>query len=497
MKLPFPLRVTLALGVVLGLFVAIVVVLLFTETAFNVWDRLQRAPAWFFYVYLAGIGLISFGAGWVIWRLMGAGTRKKPKPEPEAPAVPDREQVERRVRKAEEAGMDVTRARRELAMLQERQAVGRVHISLFGEISSGKSSLIRALLPDAEVEISVRGGTTRAVRDYRWISPAGDELVLTDMPGLDEVGAGLDFVAREEALRSHLVIYVCDSDLTRSQHDELQDLLAIGKPCILALNKIDRYTTDELAMIQGRLGERLAEGSDVQVVGVRAGGTQEVVRVLADGTEEIVTRELKPDVGELQRTIQRYVDRDPEMLNSLRDSAVFVLVSHRLDKVEADHKREQAKRIVTSYSRKAVIGAMAAVTPGSDIIIQGFLGVRMIRALSELYDVSVRKVDTDLLLELVQKHVGRTTTLVLAVAGNALKAFPGMGTLAGGVMHAVAYGMIFETLGNAVATSLDTRGDLHPAQTAKVFKETLGEDLEASAKRFAKLALAQKKDAGD
>jgi len=140
-----------------------------------------------------------------------------------------------------------------------------------------------------------------------------------------------------------------------------------------------------------------------------------------------------------------------------------------------------------------VVGALAAVTPGTDLLIQGYLGVSLIKELSKLYGVPVRKVDTDLLLELVQKHVGRSTTLVLAIAGNALKAFPGAGTLAGGMIHAVAYGMVFDTLGRAVAASLESRGELHPVQTATVFKETMGENIEASARRFVKFAaLAQR-----
>ena len=52
----------------------------------------------------------------------------------------------------------------ELDRLKQRRAAGRIYVSLFGEISAGKSSLIRALLPNAEAEVSVRGGTTREVR---------------------------------------------------------------------------------------------------------------------------------------------------------------------------------------------------------------------------------------------------------------------------------------------------------------------------------------------
>ena len=53
------------------------------------------------------------------------------------------------------------------------------------------------------------------------------------------------------------------------------------------------------------------------------------------------------------------------------------------------------------------------------------------------------------------------TALTLAIAGNAFKAFPGVGTISGGVIHAVAYGMIFDSLGRAAA---ETMGE--PRRTA-------------------------------
>jgi hypothetical protein len=104
--------------------------------------------------------------------------------------------------------------------------------------------------------------------------------------------------------------------------------------------------------------------------------------------------------------------------------------------------------------------------------------------------------DMDLFLELVQKRVARRTTILLAVLGNALKAFPGIGTIAGGLVHAAAYGMIFESLGRTLAQSLESRGVLRPAQAAQAFEEHLSEDLRTSARRFARLALDLRREAG-
>jgi GTP-binding protein EngB required for normal cell division len=364
-------------------------------------------------------------------------------------------------------------------------------VAFFGEISSGKSSLIKALIPEAEVDVAVSGGTTGAITRYFWSSPAGDRLVLSDMPGLDEPGREQDEAVKEEAMRAHLVIYVCEGDLNREQLQALESLSKLKKPMILALNKSDRLQTDELEQVNTRLRQRLDELGQGELVSVSAGGRKTVVRILADGSEEARLHEFPPQVDELARAIQRKIDDSPRALQELRDSAVFVLVSQRLDEAQRAHRREEADRIISGYSKKALVGAVAAMTPGSDIIIQGYLATQMIKELTKLYDTQVRKVDVELLLELVQEHVRGHTTLLLAIAGNALKAFPGVGTLAGGVLHAIAYGMLFEALGRGVSGSLESRGELHPVQVATRFKESLGENFTESSKAYAKLALAE------
>jgi len=226
-------------------------------------------------------------------------------------------------------------------------------------------------------------------------------------------------------------------------------------------------------------------------VQVSAADRRQVIRQLPDGTEKAEIRERPPQVQALGTALQRLVDGDQQMLDRLRDSATFVLASQKLDEALARSRQAKAHEIVDSYAVKAVFGALAAITPGSDLLIQGWLGTQLVRELAELYDTKVGKVDSELLLKLVQQHVGRAHTLLLAVAGNALKAFPGIGTLAGGALHAVAYGIIFRTLGRALTTTLATRGELHPRQTAKLFEEKLGEDLETSARSLARVVIEQ------
>ena len=311
------------------------------------------------------------------------------------------------------------------------------------------------------------------------------------MPGTGEADGSLDQMAVDEAKRAHIVVYVCDGDLNRAQHHALQDLIELQKPLVLALNKTDRYNQQEMAQLSARLGDLIQDHPHSEFVQVSSASRRQVIRQLPDGTEQTEIRERAPQVASLGGALQRLVDSNQEMLDRLRDSATFVLAAQKLDEALAASRKAKADKLVDSYAVKAVFGALAAITPGSDLLIQGWLGTQLVRELAELYDTKVGKVDSELLLKLVQQHVGRAHTLILAVAGNALKAFPGVGTLAGGALHAVAYGIIFRTLGRALTATLATRGELHPRQTAKLFEEKLGEDLETSARSLARLVVEQ------
>ncbi len=483
-----PLRLILALVTGIALLFLLLLGILLTDTLVNIWHNLREAPLWLQAFIATLLLLFSLLSLWLVWRVM----HPKPRLTGMDELTPvDRETLDNHIETAKDQGLDVSVAEQELAQLERRREAGSIHVALFGEISSGKSSLIRALLPEAEAQIKVTGGTTQDIREYHWRSPAGDELILSDMPGLDESGGSLDLLARQEALRAHIVIYVIEGDLTRSQAAELKTLLQLEKPTLVALNKIDRYSDVDLELVRQQLQERVNQLGKAEVVPISTGGHQLVTRILPDGSEEQIEREMPPKVDALLQALQRIIDNHSDTLDSLRDSAVFVLVKQKLNQQLQIHRREQAQKLVSSYSKKAVAGAIAAMTPGTDILIQGFLATQMIKDLSKLYDIPVRKVDLNLLLELIQKRVRKQTTLLLAVAGNALKAFPGIGTVAGGLLHAVVYGFLFDALGKSLAASLDSRGELHPLQVANQFEDQLGEDIKASAARYARLAFQE------
>ncbi|MDG4554412.1 MAG: 50S ribosome-binding GTPase [Candidatus Competibacter sp.] len=481
-----PVRLLLAVGASVGVAVLLVLVLYITDLGLSVWDRLQRAPTTFWVIYLLVLSLLGMGGAYLVWRVLRWG-QPAGKSRPATPAKPpDEKTLIEELDKRGAAGVPVDAIRGELEELQRRRAAGEIVVAVFGEISTGKSSMIRALLPGTDIAVDVCGGTTREVTHYTWTSPAGDRLILADLPGLNEADGTLDRAARDEALRAHVVIYVCEGDLTRDQYQALRTLVDLGSPVILALNKIDRLIGGELELVRERLGERV--GEEVEVAPVQCGGVEEVTRIYHDGREETTLRERKPRVDDLRRALQRYLDTDPQVLDGLRDTAVFVLVQRKLDEAVAQYRRERAGEIVQGYTRKAVFGALAAVGPGTDVLIQGYLGIHLLKELCALYEVPVREVDMQRFLDLAGNQIKRSLNLLLALVGNVFKAFPGMGTVVGGMLHAVVYGLIFESLGKAVARSLESRGDLVSGPTLRMFEDDLSENLEARAKRLLQLA---------
>jgi uncharacterized protein len=476
------IRLAVAAAVVLVAVLLFMLLIVASNQALLLWERLQAMPGWLVALYILALAALALGSGWILWRLFWP----RESPQGEA-AVPDLQQLEERVQRYGATGVPVQEAAAELALLAERRGGGTLYLSLFGEISSGKSSLVRALVPEAAPAVGVLGGSTREVTHYAWEAPGGERILLADVAGFNLPEGGAQ-AGREEALRAHAVLYVCDGDLTRGQWSELEALRALGKPLLVALNKRDRYSPDDLAAIRTRLRERLL---NVPVVSVQAGGREEFIRLRADGSEERIERERASDVSELMAGLRELLQQPRQELETRRERAVVHLAADKLDSALAEHRREQAEAAVDRYTRRAVVGALAAVAPGSDIVIQGALAAGLVRELAGIYEVAVREVDVDRFVDAARRKAGNAVPLALAVAGNGLKAFPGMGTLTGGLMHAVAYGLLFQSLGRAVAESLRTQGNLQPALALRQFEEELSEDLATRARKVAGMALEE------
>jgi GTP-binding protein EngB required for normal cell division len=432
------LRYLLAAAVVLLFLLLVVITGMAGDTLLSLWDRLQTAPWYIASLFALILLLFTITSVIILWKLLRPAKQKSAQKSPL-----DEQSLQQRINDAESSGIDIAAARDELNKLNQRRQTGKLYIALAGNISTGKSSLINSLLPGVNAQTDVTGGTTTQATEYHWETPSADEVILIDIPGLQDANnTGLSDVAREEANRAHLVIYLCDGDLTRQQMNELTLLAELEKPIILTLNKSDWYNKDERKQILLRLREHTQGIKDITIVTTSTQSTKQVVIKQADGTESTELRSIGPDIRELARALQQRIDSNPERLEKLRDSAIFTLAARSLDEAELRQKFEKGSQL-----------------------------------------------EIDRLLKLGQSRLNRHIALIMAVLGNAMKAFPGLGTLAGGALHAVTYGMIFDALGRSLNEILASRGELATLPVINRFTENLGDQLEKRSSDIIRLAL--------
>jgi hypothetical protein len=139
MKLDRFIRLSIGLLVLLVFVVAVAALLFVTESALNVWDRLLEGPGLLLYGYVAVMLALVLAAAWLIIKLV---VRRKARPLTKGTATLTRADIEKRLGEAEKAGVDTSAAQAELKELASRQQTGAIHLCFFGEISTGKSSLI-------------------------------------------------------------------------------------------------------------------------------------------------------------------------------------------------------------------------------------------------------------------------------------------------------------------------------------------------------------------
>lgn len=289
--------------------------------------------------------------------------------------------------------------RRDVAQLQEMEhklTSGQVEIAVFGEISTGKSALINALIGEAVAAVDVQGGWTKEVWKVNWegcgyrVPGLNDsQVVLVDTPGLNEVGgADRTIMAEEAAQRADLILFVTDSDLNDTEYSALVALAHINKPILVALNKIDLYSKEQRArLLEVLRSDRLPNVIDPDNIIPTAADPREVEYVIEspDGKSRTEQRKPPPDVEDLKARILEVLAREGLALLALNAAMYAADKTDRVAAVRVRLRNEAANRLIWRYALVKALAVAGNPVPVADMVGGAGADAAMVYHLGKIY----------------------------------------------------------------------------------------------------------------
>jgi len=319
---------------------------------------------------------------------------------------------------------------------------GHLHLSAFGRVSTGKSSLLNALIGEDTFSVSPLHGETRQSSMQAWNQVEAGGVFLIDTPGLDEAGGeDREALAREVAGRSDLVIFVLDGDITDTELDALKAVLAQGRPVLVVLNKSDLYTADERDALLRSIRAKTEDLIDPAYVVSTAAQPrpQAVVEVDSDGNETASERMREPDVAELRLTLWDILEAEGKTLAALNASLFASDLSDQVGRRILAARRELGDKLVRTYCIGKGIAVAFNPVPVADLFAAAFVDVGMVLHLSRVYG-----------LPLSQKEAGSIVKVIVAESAAL------MGTV--WALHFVSSALKVGTLGLSTILTAGAQG---------------------------------------
>ena len=271
---------------------------------------------------------------------------------------------------------------------------GEIHISAFGRVSVGKSSVLNALLGEALFSTSPLHGETRHAQSAQWHSETLNGVMLIDTPGIDELdGQDRERLAKEVAKRSDLILFICEGDLSRTEIQALELLAGKQRPVIIVLNKTDRYTSKDIPILLQPLEEKTAHLKTVRgVFGVSADPRPiTVVRKTADG-EELESRRTPPvDISALKSRLWEILDQEGKTLAALNAALFATELDEKVGRRIVQVRRELAERVTRSYSVAKGLTVAVNPIPVADLLAAAGADVAMVIHLGKIYGFQLSK----------------------------------------------------------------------------------------------------------
>ena len=281
---------------------------------------------------------------------------------------------------------------------------GHIHLAVFGRVSTGKSSLLNALIGEQMFTVSPLHGETRFSEMQPWKEVESGGVFLIDTPGLDEAGGeDRELMAKEVTQRSDLVVFVVDGDMTESELESLKSLVSQGRPVIVVLNKSDLYTADERSRLLDTLRRRtdgLVDAGQILAVAAQP-RAQTVIERDADGNEVTSERMREPDVDELRVKLWEILESEGKTLAALNASLFASDLSDQVGRRILAARQSIGDKVVRTYCVAKGVAVALNPVPVADLFAAAFVDVGMVVHLSKVYGLPLSKKEAGSLIGVI------------------------------------------------------------------------------------------------
>lgn len=295
----------------------------------------------------------------------------------------------------------------EVERMLDRIQNDEIHIAVFGEVSTGKSSVLNALIGAEVSETGPLHGVTTHNQLHAWTEHASGKLHILDTPGTHEMsGEERETMAIQAAKHADLVLFVTDGDLTSTEINTLSSLGSVHCPIVLILNKADLYSDEEIEALLESLNTKTAQWvKPVNIVTASANPMQKPrVKVDKNGQEVESWFQPEPDVIQLEKRIYEILKTEGKTLTALNASLFAGELSEQVNQELVSARQEAAKQLIKVYARLKAVAVGFNPIPLADLFAATALDVNMVYRLSQLYGI-----------EMTKRHV---TGLLLTITGQ-------------------------------------------------------------------------------
>ncbi len=266
---------------------------------------------------------------------------------------------------------------------------GDIILVVFGIGSSGKTSLIRALLKRIVGEVSPQMGSTKTKESFRLkLKGLNRGIQIIDTPGILEAGQEgreREKIALIQARKADLMLVIIEGDLRSAETKTIRNLSSLGKRLILVLNKIDLRGENEERRLIEILNSRCSDFIEPKDIICTSASPQSIAIPGKNPYQP------DPEINSLIRRLANILHEEGEEL--IADNILLQCsnLGKEGKKLLVKQRSQSAKKCIDKYGWLSCGVLILTPLPVIDMIAAAAVNGQMVIEIARIYDVKITR----------------------------------------------------------------------------------------------------------